>query len=1197
MAELEKTKIVVLEPTTKAVEDLLKAILQKGQAEVERVSSIAEVAQLIGQYQPCMLMTCLTENGQVPDRVNMLKRMENSLKKGLVKVMFTTTLKNAQLGNVISALGVTDFIQEPVPLRTMQFKANLQLKAVETIRKAEERKKAGEEKIVFKKSEAAAKDAAGGGGANAKVKPALQLKEDAFLFKNSGVKKIGKKFVLEMEGPAPETGEWKQHEDKGNAQTSWRWVPKEDENGKPLDDRGDGWVHEGDKPEFKEASGKWQLASEKPELAYRQNGQKIAKKITVDETGEVTVAADSPTAAEAVEKGRAIAKAKREKARTKPEALRTDSARKEKPAPDVSEGGPKEEDAEAKKESPALAMLKRLQQGNKFRKEGTAAEEDAESAAPAEATTVSGEEEEEGAALEKIGREGRPEKKQAALSPLDFLKKKKEANPKADSENSGAAEEEAKGSGDGAPLARLTRGKKKSERDEASSAEEEASAGEEKSARKSLDALARMKARLGASSEDDSAESVADEEISSKEDLSTEEREEGERSGLIGTAGEGKAEKKGAVERAARLKAVKERAEKEGAPAEDAAPPRTRRELLAEIQERINSPLVEELVPEEEARLRKKFGLEDRPEIKPKDLARKERLDAIKKLKDLLEKNAGDPAFEEKALPEAKVHDLSVEEENTRSQSNQREERRESLLRAFDSEDALPEEEEGSAPLGKKRREESRGDKPDLYADEANYLPVAALTPPGLAWEATGEHYIYLASEVRYRGFEKLEALLPLWIFGGEKVPELLDKSQQWRFYGPLPTLAKTLDEIPRLVRDWLLALRDQVKKDLPETPALAAERAALAAIEAEEEKRAELEAEAKLKPKPPSQADGLEELFEKKKSSSSSAQATLDSLKNRLGEDAEETGGDLSAHQDARESEELSTGASESETSAKKRRADDGATPDEEASAAEGGGGSDLQSRLDSLKNRLGDSDAGDQDTRDSAAAAAELGLESAGEESEAPRRQESSGFEEAEKKPGAKTNGYAEQSLDKLKASPSPAFEKFLERRKAKQAAADAGAAGSNPSAGNPSSPAGRPPAYLGVYVALSNSFGATQHWQKAVVRVLKSMALSFGSCEVALLRQSAPDEEGYYLVDQVSGTGLEAGSRVRAEEGFLAPVTSAEAGSDGQILGYLFLQATEGRAEFSAAETGAATKAALLLWPVLKQAAGDAGEEKAA
>ncbi|RYZ94892.1 MAG: hypothetical protein EOP11_25740, partial [Proteobacteria bacterium] len=258
MAAAEKIKIVLLEPCTKAVEDLLKVIVQKGQAEVERVSSSAEVIQLTAQYQPCMLIACLTENGQVPDRVSMLKKLETPLKKGMVKTMITTSLKNAQLANVIAALGVTDFIQEPVPLRTMQFKSNLQIKAVENTRKAEERKRQGEEKIVFKKSDIAARDGTAGTGSSAKVRPALQLKEDAFLFKNSGVKKVGKKFVLEMEGPAPETGEWKQHEDKGNAQTSWRWVPNEEEQGKP--DNGDGWVHTGDKPEFKEASGKWAMA-------------------------------------------------------------------------------------------------------------------------------------------------------------------------------------------------------------------------------------------------------------------------------------------------------------------------------------------------------------------------------------------------------------------------------------------------------------------------------------------------------------------------------------------------------------------------------------------------------------------------------------------------------------------------------------------------------------------------------------------------------------------------------------------------------------------------------------------------------------------------------------------------------------------------------------------------------------------------
>ena len=1164
MAEQEKTKVIVLEPVTKLVEELLKVIVQKGQAEVERVSSSAEVAQLAAQYQPCMLMACIVENGQVPDRVNMLKRMETSLKKGLVKTMIASSLKNAQLGNVITALGVTDFIQEPVPLRTMQFKANLQLKAVETIRKAEQRRLAGEEKMVFKKSDAAGKDgAAGSTNANAKAKPALQLKEDAFLFKNNGVKKVGKKFVLEMEGPAPETGEWKQHEDKGNAQTSWRWVPKEDENGNPLSDKGDGWVHEGDKPEFKEATGKWQLASEKPQLAYRQNGTKVAEKVSTDDNGEVSVAADSPAAAEAVERTRAIAKAKREKNRGKPEAVRTDPAKKEKAE---GEAAPAEAAAEEekKKDNPALAMLKRLkQQTDKPVREGEVPAEEAaaEAAAPAPA-----EAEEEG--REEFKKNAREKKK--GLSPLDFLKQKMEKGAKAGEEPEAAAESAPAAEEDSAEAPELARAKREKSRRENDAPEESAEPAPEKdsgSARKSLDALARLKGRLGAGSES-AAEEITEETNEDSAAPAAESAEAEEESAAGEAIEKNSREKKDAVAKAARLKAVKDRLGEEGAaPAAEEEEPLTRREVLAEIQERINSPLPEEMAPEEEARLRKKFGLEDRPEVKTKDLARKERLDAIKKLKDLLEKNTGDPSFEETAPPEPTLHDLSDDSTSSLSQSGALGDRRESLLRAFDSEDKPLDEDDSPAALAKKRRQEAK-DRPDLYADESNYLPVAAVTPLGQAWEAAGEHYAYLASEVRYHGFDKLEDLLPLWIFAGDKKPELLDKTQQWRFYGPVAVAAKTLAEVPRPVRDFLLGLRDQLRKEEELSPAAVEERAAVAAINAAEDARAEVSPEEREKERPATQAAGLEEIFEKKKKEGpSAAQAALDALKNRLGGDDSAANDELSATVEGREGTDLELSLNE-ETRKKSRAAENEEAPEE----TESGGdrkANEAQARLDSLKNRLG----GD-DSPESSEAKADA---SEAEESDSPAA-------EAARKNDGPAESLTEQTLEKLKAS-SPSMEKFLERRKAKMEAALAGESAGGPAAGKAAAAASRTPGYLGIYVAISNSFGGGVPWEKAVGRVLKATQISFGACEVALIRQAAPDAEGYYLVDQVSGSEMTAGARVHFEAGFAAPVAPAEAGRAGEILGYLFLLPTSGREKFTAGEEEAARKAASLLWPVMK------------
>ncbi|HEY8280707.1 MAG TPA: hypothetical protein VIH99_13845, partial [Bdellovibrionota bacterium] len=328
MAEKVKTKVIVLEPVAKSAKELVDAINGKGGVEIVTTKTPEDAFREIVPALPCMLVACIMENSDVPSRVQLFKRLEIAIKQQGLKIYVVTPIKNRQLADLATQkMGVADFIIEPMPLRTMHFKANLQLKAVENFRKQQEMKKLAGEKIVFKKSEEKKGEEAAGTEVKAQQKPALQTGKDTFLFKNSGVKKSGKKFVVELEGPAPDTGEWVQHEDKGDAQAAWRWVPKEDQEkqkaGKPPME--EAWVHKGEKPVFNEAAKKWSMSSETPSLALESKGKQLAQKIGLDEKGEVFVAEDSAAAEENVKKNHAqspkmVEREKREAAKKEKES-------------------------------------------------------------------------------------------------------------------------------------------------------------------------------------------------------------------------------------------------------------------------------------------------------------------------------------------------------------------------------------------------------------------------------------------------------------------------------------------------------------------------------------------------------------------------------------------------------------------------------------------------------------------------------------------------------------------------------------------------------------------------------------------------------------------------------------------------------------------------------------------------------------
>jgi hypothetical protein len=892
MAQEMKNKIVVLEPCTKTVEELLKTIRDRKQAELIRVSIPEEAVQLVRQFQPCMLVVCLQENNELPQRVSLFKNLESSIKYGLLKTLFVSNVKNKQIGTLITSLGVTDFMEEPVPLRTLQFKSNLQLKAVETIRKQQEMKKASQEKIVFKKN--GKKE--GGESPDepqAKPTPALQLDEDSFLFKNSGVKKVGRKTVVELEGPDPASGEWVSHDDQGNAQAAWRWVPEEEKDS-PEAKRGDGWVHSGDKPQFQEASRKWQMASEKPELAYQKDGKKVAKKISVNAAGEVTVAADSAKAEANIKKTR--------------EAAQKSEARK---------AGPKLRAEETQKESQETVKSAHTEDPQKDRAEkagGDPTERDEFSSRdprskPEETPTQEAKEREKAASEEAaapvVELKKRREQKEAkkakgpALSPLEFLQRKKE---KASKESAPEATAEA------ASQAREEISLPEEESAEAGknrpSAAEEAEKARPTEKKNREEALERLRAKLGEGLEEEEALEEAIEPVFT-EPLAERDTDPEE------AAAETEAEEAGAEDSAPTLigeekpKKIRTLALPE---LEGLSPKERKKKVLAQVQEILAEPIPKELPIEEEKRLREKFGLEDSPETTPEALARRERLEKIKALKEgLLEWENRDA--EEKAA-EAKAHDLSAEEdENTWSRKNDGLDRS-VARRAFDSELPLEEPEEigrHASEIREMRKTKEAGASPYFY------LPEIELTPIGNAWERAKEHQVYLSGEIRYRGFARLQDLLPLWIYEGGQKPELLDKTKQWRFDGRLPFLAKSLKEIPADVREFLLGLKKEAEELIGEAkeranqaeaagedPAEEADAEAIAhepetAAEAPEKKRREaaesfdsFEKERKeeapaapVEPSRPSaatQADTLEEIFEKKKKGATLAEAVSES-------------------------------------------------------------------------------------------------------------------------------------------------------------------------------------------------------------------------------------------------------------------------------------------------------------------------------
>ncbi len=807
MAEKIKNRIIVLEPATKLVNELLGHIEAKNVADVVRVKSHDEAFQEVTLSLPCMMILCIMENSDVPVYIQFFKKLESSIKLHGLKTYVVTPLKNRQLADLITQkMGAADFIIEPVPVRTMLFKANLQLKAVDNFRRQQEMKKLSEQKIVFKKADAKTADAALGSDVKTAQKAALQVPGDTFLIKNSAVKKNGKKFTVELDGPDPSTGEWVQHEDKGDVGSAWRWLPNEEKE-KAKQGSGaaaNGWVHGGDKPVFNESSQKWAMTSENPSLTLQVDGKTAAQKIGVDEKGEVFFAEDSPAAEENLKKNRAAAAKKKEKGGDKSSLLKAPGGDSQGIKSKIESGNGKNNEVENEKLKNRLAALEKMGREEEvtLSAEPIVASDEAgaksnDSDAGVSAAGLNDRRDPENAdqvkpllekRLSESGKNGRPgrdlndfnfeepkEKAAAApLSPLDFLKKKKAALKRIPEPTPAPVEEDA------GPLT--------------AAAEEAEAPSEQKKQGKSGVKSARD--RLMANFADGLAEPAEEGTAPPADGVVDESGEAEDADSELIPSSNGKPRDKETASKA-KLKSLRER----------------KKQAFNELQALLKEPLPEELATEEEAALREELGFQNSPEIKPRDLARKKRLKELQGIKgrlgelDLEIASAAD-SEKEAALNGMLNHD---DERVPKIQSGSSQEKIGGIGQAFNGEEE-GEVDQADGPERKKRREKV---KKEMLLEEFQYVPESEIQPLSGGWEASGpNYYTYLDVKIRYKGFDKLMDLLPLWIFEGENVPELLDKTKQWRFLGNKPQQVKSVAEIPGEVRDFLIGLRDQLKKD-----------------------------------------------------------------------------------------------------------------------------------------------------------------------------------------------------------------------------------------------------------------------------------------------------------------------------------------------------------------------------------------------
>lgn len=745
--------IVALEPLTEAVTTLIRVLEKSGQVELLRVPTEEEAYQVALQFQPCILLLSVIDAADA--QLDLLKRLEKQIDSGQVKGLTVSAVKGHSKARLISDL--CDYVEEPVPAKSLLFKVRILFKAIDALEKKNKPKR--EEVLMFGADAAPELTEAELG-----YKPALQLGEDIFVFKGRKPRLGPSGYVIEVEGPSPDSGQWFK-EGEG-----WRWVPRFGEDGSETPDTGDGWVHEGKKPRYLPASGRWELNSARPSLSFRKNGKTVAAKVSMDEEGTLLLAEDTEAAAQNIIMSKIVAAQARERlVKESLAAQETDAGREEikrlekkRPQKNASIGKVDEEellpeetlddvDEEAVEKSLRRMALKK--RGKKI--------------PGAKASLESQEEEEAPWADKRQGSSGtaggvrdKTASDEESVSPqeMQVTTREKQAQGLKREDLEGDQNLRDKMRDDADLKVKKEERKAKFQRRDLTALPES----ESPEARRALEKAERKRRRTsGVKAEGETAE---------LED----EKQEVERKKL----------ERESLEKLARKKL--ERLRKELAEAEA-----TETELESGEEEAALAPEAEEA---ERRRLRHELGLADEGQTRAalKKLQRKDKARRTRDAIEQLEKSLGD-----QGIPLAALLAGEDAEEREREESQ---EKRPRNFRAIDSLD----EDSGAFGTGKNKS----GRENDEAERKKFYLHRDELDPPDGGWFESDSGWLYVPSQLFDSGFGKLDELLPAWFHAGEEEPVL--EGDRWCFLDEEPEFLESAEELPAEMRRALKQLRDQ---------------------------------------------------------------------------------------------------------------------------------------------------------------------------------------------------------------------------------------------------------------------------------------------------------------------------------------------------------------------------------------------------
>lgn len=304
-----QNQIVIIDPVCAKVESVAEMLERDKDTAVHFVSTVPEATQIVTQVQPCLVLLSCYGRQDIINAANFLKSNSGLIRQKLLRTIIVSKLNDQRIIDSFAKLGCTEFIMDRMASNSLFFKMRLQLKALrakrnekkdDSVRKFTSRMSQGEEDDYYR------------AGNTVKDLPFMEISEDVWLVRGDKPKKSADQWVVDIEGPTAEMGEWMPNGTDDAGQRKWLWAPKGKDGSprKPTDAEGF-WEFSGNRPLSRSRTGKWRLAGKQPSLSFTRNGEKVASKFELGKGEEMELAADSPQAFKNLEEAHKEAFAKK----------------------------------------------------------------------------------------------------------------------------------------------------------------------------------------------------------------------------------------------------------------------------------------------------------------------------------------------------------------------------------------------------------------------------------------------------------------------------------------------------------------------------------------------------------------------------------------------------------------------------------------------------------------------------------------------------------------------------------------------------------------------------------------------------------------------------------------------------------------------------------------------------------------------